>query len=363
MLSTNIVAQKKYPEKKSNIETSQDFHGILNYISFNILIYKYELDSVKKAFQFLGQPDTSKFIHISDSQINEISKLSNSGRTKIMSVIVRKYVSDTVPLDDFEKRILSIYSKLEKDAKVTLSNRTKQIVKNRIIELSTSEPKPDTGDYSIVFMIFSAVALLVAIFALKQAQSAKKTLSGLRSSKNDVEFNKINAQLNKISEIELIIESLTITLKSVESKIAEIERKAKNVSSLNTVSATDTMSNNSVHESKTDEIKTIIPQKLYFPAPMADGNFDAYDAKNDYLPSISFFEFNLTDADNAVFTFSNKEQNLNRILTNRDSFITPVCEIENPFINPRDFVIVTPGKVQKRGDTWKVLSKMRVRYV
>lgn len=362
MLSTNIVAQKKYPEKKSNIETSQAFHGILNYISFNILIYKYEPDSVKKAFQLLGQPDTSKFIHISNRQINEISKLSDVIRRKIISV-VRKYESDTVPIENFEKRISSLYSKLEKDAKVTLSNRTKQIVKNRIIELSTSEPKPDTGDYSIVFMIFSAVALLVAIFALKQAQSAKKTLSGLRSSKNDVEFNKINAQLNKISEIELIIESLTITLKSVESKIAEIERKAKNVSSLNTVSATDTMSNNSVHESKTDEIKTIIPQKLYFPAPMADGNFDAYDAKNDYLPSISFFEFNLTDADNAVFTFSNKEQNLNRILTNRDSFITPVCEIENPFINPRDFVIVTPGKVQKRGDTWKVLSKMRVRYV
>jgi len=219
---------------------------------------------------------------------------------------------------------------------------------NKIIT-SKGNNKNET-DFIMDIFILLIIAILTFVFY--------KKITNLKKQGNVNNLDALNKEfISEFNEFQIKYESMSNSLSS------RIELLENEINTLKGLSNTVVNFNEEKNILEPETAPDVYISKLFFPAPLEDGYFDAHDAEEEHRESISFYEFNLFDENNAIFDFANKNENLQRILDGKDDFIIPVCDIENPFAKANDFKILKKGKVQKQGDMWKVIEKIQIKYV
>ena len=110
----------------------------------------------------------------------------------------------------------------------------------------------------------------------------------------------------------------------------------------------------------------VVPKQFYLsiPTPTDDGLGIFRDMRQIQAnPTSSFYRFELErDETKAKFWFLDNPNTIQSAIIYPETYINPVCDYEGFNSNAKSIVTKIPGIAVKVGDTWKVLTKAKIRF-
>jgi hypothetical protein len=219
-------------------------------------------------------------------------------------------------------------------------------------ETTTLEKDKQFWFWTSIVLSFGLISLLVIYFFDRKILTEQIALKGEMFNKNkkgsfDSEDNAINMGITKYENPQKEKDNL---------------EKENNLSKSNV----EKQENKEVVMPQNIATQEVFPKQFYLsiPTPTDDGLGIFKDIRQVQAnPTSSFYRFELErDEPRAKFWFLDNPNTIQSAIIYPETYINPVCDYEGFYSNAKNIVTKIPGLAVKEGDSWKVLTKAKLRF-
>jgi len=229
---------------------------------------------------------------------------------------------------------------------------------NQSEDNTTSEDNQKTQNAMVIYFIIMILTGAVA-FAIYQNMQLKKQIAAFQEEFLE-KYSRLDNRIDTMTPIR-DYKSLTLRINYINEQIGHLAEQISILQSRNALKMTP----EELFAKRTEHLEQHYYNpdvQVYYAKPNTEGSsFKVQDFRTE--PSqLHFFklEIDLDSPQQALYSIVNRDEYHHWALENLEAAISPFCELANQKNNPEKIINVEEGFLDKQGNEWKILKKLKI---